>query len=810
MAQASSTSSNTILVTFAGFEERFYFGLIRILEKQAPQKVILLHKGASDPAVARNIELARIESKNRNFELVELEIEAPNSIYDTLRDAFKGIDAIKHSCMIDISTTPRDLIFILFSVIERKFGAFHYIYNDPGYYDEDWLTRDYEAPEAVFGFSAIPVLGGDKILLILTGFDAKRTEQVIASIEPKLSLLGLQSGKKFDNARRNISTHKKLFENRKDVILFNIDSYDDTQGLKELEKIIDEYLGKSNIIVSSLGPKLSAVALYKLQKKNPEIAITYVPSRRVNQKYSSGIGKQYYGRIIDNPQESLRFEWIKSDSISQEKLQECADLFTAHYGVWGPGGYRPGKPVKMTPKWIQKYLDCNYETWAALAYDRDKLVGYALAAKGRLEGKGIISWITQLVVDKSCRNQKIATKILNSIWGLSDHYAWGIATSSPYAVRALEKATRRRCTPLTIQSKFADVSSFLSEIFYLADQPTRLGEKESVIDSEFHVDHDHVQRQLDKISKKQPWDLGSIGEGEEWIAVTFRDQKQFELSEEELKALFANTDDTVIRAYQGMALDENHVWTKHTTHEIDVILNNFGIDSPSHILDFGAGSGRHAIELAKRGHTVTCVDFVGNLLEAAKKEAINLGLQNKINFVHNDCRTVQLGKRFDYAICLYDVIGSFADYVNNYFIASNLADHLSPDARVMISVMNLEYSANIAKHIHNVHDDPDCLLSLPPSKTMQSSGDIFDPDFFVYDETRNIFYRKEQFETGTIFPCELIVRDRRYNEEQLVELLQRVGISKVWARYVQAGKWDTPLGPTDAGSKEVLFFGRRV
>jgi 2-polyprenyl-3-methyl-5-hydroxy-6-metoxy-1,4-benzoquinol methylase/GNAT superfamily N-acetyltransferase len=809
MAPVSSISSNTILVTYAGFEERFYFGLIRTLEKQAPQTVFLLYKNTSDPAVLRNIELTRIESEQRGFVLTEIPLPDPYQIHLTLQDHFKDVDPVKYSCLVDITTTPRDLIFIVFSIIEDTFGVFHYIYNDPGYYDEDWLTRDYMAPEPVLGFSGIPILGGDTTLLILTGFDAERTEQVIAAIEPKLSILGLQSGQKFDNLERNVQAHTKLFKSRKDVVLFTLDSYSEDRGFHELEIAIKDFVGKSNIIVSSLGPKLSAVALYKLQKINPEMAVTYIPSRRVNQKYSSGIGKQYHGIILDKPHEAIRFEWIKSDDISSENLQECATLFSEHYGVWGPNGSRPaGQPVKMSLATIAKYFDSSYDTWVALAYDRDKLVGYALATKGVITGKGVISWITQLVVDKSYRNQKIATKILNSIWGFSDHYAWGIATSSPYAVRALEKATRRRCTPQTVQANFQALSSFFSEVFYLKDCPTRVNEGESVIDSKFHVDHDHVQAQLDKVSEHQSWDLGPIGEGEEWLAVTFREQEQFTLSEEELKGLFSSSDDTVVNAYQGMTLDENHKWTGHTQHEVDVILDTFKLEGANRILDFGAGGGRHAIELAKRGHQVVCVDFVARLVEEAKQQARALGLVDQIEFIESDCRTIQLGRRFDYAICLYDVIGSFADDMNNLVIASNLAEHLSPDANVMISVMNLEYSAGIAKHICSVQDNPDCLLDLPPSTTMQTSGNIFDPDLFIYDPSNGVFYRKEQFETGTVFPCELIVRDKRFSESQLESLLNRAGIAKIWSRYVQAGRWNTPL-PQDSGAKEVLFFGKK-
>jgi hypothetical protein len=80
-----------------------------------------------------------------------------------------------------------------------------------------------------------------------------------------------------------------------------------------------------------------------------------------------------------------------------------------------------------------------------------KLVGYAIAVQTKLPYHGIISWVTQLVVHDAHRHQDVGKTLLFTIWRFTNHFAWGLLTANPYAIRALEKATRRRCQPRRIK-----------------------------------------------------------------------------------------------------------------------------------------------------------------------------------------------------------------------------------------------------------------------------------------------------------------------------------------------------------------------
>lgn len=69
---------------------------------------------------------------------------------------------------------------------------------------------------------------------------------------------------------------------------------------------------------------------------------------------------------------------------------------------------------------------------------------------------GCAAWITQLVVRKDMRHKGLVTELIAKAWK-KDALAWGLMTSHPYAVRALESATRRKCDPRIISLHAKDL-----------------------------------------------------------------------------------------------------------------------------------------------------------------------------------------------------------------------------------------------------------------------------------------------------------------------------------------------------------------
>lgn len=509
--------------------------------------------------------------------------------------------------------------------------------------------------------------------------------------------------------------------------------------------------------------------------------------------------------------DDLRFEWISSDNLDEKILQDCSELFSRHYGEWSAAHPTlAGKPITLTKKRLRDYFGKS-GGWIALARKKKRLIGYAIVIIGEIPGYGTVTWVTQLVVHRSFRNNKVASRLLRAVWGFSDHFAWGLVTASPFAVRALEKSTRRICDPVQIENHATEILRFGEDhISYIRGRNTTIDLSKSVIDTNFMVDHSDLDKTISRVQGKNIWRMGPLQEGEEWVAFTFRDQLPEPLTQSEFQELMQDTETAVVRAYDSMTMDSNHRWARETKGEVDYFLRRTGLELGARILDFGCGTGRHAIELAKRGYEVIGVDFSASFLRIARSNAAEQKVDN-VKFIEDDCRTCSIGIEFDAALCLYDVIGSFPQDQENKKVARNLRRHLKYGGHVMVSVMNYEFTENIAELTGDVESNPDLLLSLPPSSIMQNTGQIFDPSHFMLDPGTRIVYRKEQFNLqGQRLPGELVVRDRRYSRDELIEMMGRSDFNMLECRFVRLGSWSDKeiLEATNRHSKEILYTGR--
>lgn len=95
---------------------------------------------------------------------------------------------------------------------------------------------------------------------------------------------------------------------------------------------------------------------------------------------------------------------------------------------------------------------------------------------------------------------------------------------------------------------------------------------------------------------------------------------------------------------------DNEVFTQGTSGECDFLEKEMNYIKSLKILDVGCGTGRHTIELSKRGYTVTGIDFSGSQLERARGKATACGLD--ITFLLHDARKLPFENEFDIAIML--------------------------------------------------------------------------------------------------------------------------------------------------------------
>ncbi len=135
----------------------------------------------------------------------------------------------------------------------------------------------------------------------------------------------------------------------------------------------------------------------------------------------------------------------------------------------------------------------------------------------------------------------------------------------------------------------------------------------------------------------------------------------------------------------------DNVFTKNTLREVDFLLEELALQPGSSILDVGCGTGRHSIELAKRGYEVTGLDLSAKMLAQAEKGAKAAGV--KVNWIRGDATRFSLDEKYDAAICLCEgslgLLGQTDDPIDQPLaILRNISRSLKPQAKVLLTVLN--------------------------------------------------------------------------------------------------------------------------
>lgn len=128
-------------------------------------------------------------------------------------------------------------------------------------------------------------------------------------------------------------------------------------------------------------------------------------------------------------------------------------------------------------------------------------------------------------------------------------------------------------------------------------------------------------------------------------------------------------------------------FTQGTIGECDFLEQELNFNKSLKILDVGCGTGRHSIELSKRGYSVTGIDLSESQLARARDKAITENL--KINFQKQDARNLPFDKEFDAAIMLCE--GGFplmeSDEMN-FEILKNVTKSLKDKSKFIFTTLN--------------------------------------------------------------------------------------------------------------------------
>ena len=297
------------VIAVAGWEDRFALGLEKNIAERQPSRVVIVAFEEYLLNTAKN--RARVKKLAEGFNVEYREVlvrrREPAGVWKTLQELFHDGTWTAREILVDVTTMPREVIWWSLGALLEIGARVTYVYHQPQSYAPEWVTRDTESPRLVYQNSGVSELGRETCLLLISGFDSDRVAQMIQFFEPVSILIGLQVGEQFGNQQKNIARHRQTLANSPQTKYFDVNAYGLDHGLAAIDAATVVEREKYNIVAASLGPKLSAIALFELRRKYTNLALAYAPSRQFNASYSSGIGEAVWGELAAELSQSLSF-----------------------------------------------------------------------------------------------------------------------------------------------------------------------------------------------------------------------------------------------------------------------------------------------------------------------------------------------------------------------------------------------------------------------------------------------------------------------------------------------------------------------
>jgi SAM-dependent methyltransferase len=122
--------------------------------------------------------------------------------------------------------------------------------------------------------------------------------------------------------------------------------------------------------------------------------------------------------------------------------------------------------------------------------------------------------------------------------------------------------------------------------------------------------------------------------------------------------------------------------------EVDFIEASLGLEHGGTMLDLACGTGRQAIELARRGYEVVAFDLSLQMLARAGDEAQERDV--KLNFVQGDMRDMTFEAQFDGVYCWNTAFGYF-DEEKNAIVIDRVHRALKAGGLFLLDVVNRDF-----------------------------------------------------------------------------------------------------------------------
>jgi SAM-dependent methyltransferase len=214
-------------------------------------------------------------------------------------------------------------------------------------------------------------------------------------------------------------------------------------------------------------------------------------------------------------------------------------------------------------------------------------------------------------------------------------------------------------------------------------------------------------------------------------------------------------------------------FTRNTLAEVDFLIDVLELEPEASVLDVGCGTGRHGIELARRGYKVTGVDISEGMLKEAARRAEQTGVH--VKWIQQDATKLELDSCYDSCICLcegaFGLLNTGEDAVTrDISILRGIASVLIPGRPFLLTALN-------ALRTIRLYDDDDVASGRFDNITLcqaHSVGSIISDDI-----------RRELPETIS----STIIREKAFTAMELTLMLRIAGFSveHIWGG--TAGNW---------------------
>lgn len=291
-------------------------GAQQVLSEQSFSSIMCFWFEEFNHRTKENRRLLRKESRGAQFEEVSLPMyndrdakggrktPAYAVVWKHVRQVIDRLRMTNDRFVLDISTMPRELLWIALDLLSDAGLPGRIVYHRALQHG-DWCGTEPGRPHIVPKLGGLAVLDFPTHLLVVSGYDGDRSEQFLSSFEPRRSVILYQefpNGVNEENREKNEGRHRARFGNRgSSVDLRGINCYESDWGFSQIFETAKELSSSANLILASLGPKTSAVALYQVHRKLEASSLVYAPCRDYNERYSSGL------------RESLWLEWDPSN-----------------------------------------------------------------------------------------------------------------------------------------------------------------------------------------------------------------------------------------------------------------------------------------------------------------------------------------------------------------------------------------------------------------------------------------------------------------------------------------------------------------